>query len=120
MIVAIPVDESRADAGVCPSLGRAPYFLFSDTESGTMEFAVNPAGEAQGGAGILSAQFLADRNVDALITVRCGENAAEVLKAAEIALYKASGNSAAENLSALAGGKLSELTRFHAGFHGHA
>lgn len=118
MIIAIPVDENRSD--VCPSLGRAPFFLFTDTQCGTTTLDSNPAADAQGGAGIQSAQFLVDRKADALITVRCGENAAQVLLAAEIALYKACEGGVADNLAALAEGKLGALTHFHAGFHGHA
>lgn len=118
MKVMIPVDESREN--VCVSFGRAPYFLIHDTETGTSELAGNPAAEAQGGAGIKAAQFVADKGADALVTVRCGQNAADVFKAAGVAVYRAGGPSAAENLKALSEGKLSVLTSFHAGFHGKA
>ena len=59
-----------------------------------------------------------DRKAGTLITVRCGENAAEVFKAADMKIYKAEGKTAAENLQALQEGKLAELTKFHAGYHG--
>ena len=67
-----------------------------------------------------AAQLVVDKGSNALITVRCGQNAADVFKAAEIKIYKAFGSDAAENLKALAEGKLEELTSFHAGFHGKA
>ena len=54
------------------------------------------------------------------MTVRCGENAAEVLKAAGIKIYKSNEGSAIENAAALERGELAELTHFHAGFHGIA
>lgn len=115
MIVAIPVDDTREN--ICVSFGRAPYFLFCG-EDGSSRIGQNPAAQAEGGAGIQAAQFVADQGAQALITVRCGENAAEVLKAAGIAIYQADGLSAAHNAAALAEGRLPLLTRFHAGFHG--
>ncbi|MEA4964646.1 MAG: NifB/NifX family molybdenum-iron cluster-binding protein [Oscillospiraceae bacterium] len=118
MIVAIPVDDDRET--ICVSFGRAPYFLIHHSETGATELVGNPAAEAQGGAGIQAAQLVADQGANALITVRCGQNAAKVFQAAGIAVYKADGLSAAENLNALSEGKLSVLTSFHAGFHGRA
>ena len=116
MIIAVPMDENKKD--VCVSFGRCPFFLLKDTESGKTEFVVNPAAEASGGAGIKAAQAVVDSRADALITVRCGENAAEVFKSAGTKIYKAEGTDAEENLKALAEGRLSELDHFHAGFHG--
>ncbi|MGE4276273.1 MAG: NifB/NifX family molybdenum-iron cluster-binding protein [Lawsonibacter sp.] len=118
MIIAIPVDEEKES--ICVSFGRAPYFLIHHTESDTSKLIKNPAAEAQGGAGIKAAQLVVDSGANALITVRCGQNAADVFNAAKIAIYKAEGVSAADNLKALSEGRLSALTSFHAGFHGKA
>ena len=30
----VPVDNKAADAPVCPTFGRTPYFLIFDTDSG--------------------------------------------------------------------------------------
>lgn len=114
MRVAIPLDENKQD--VCIVLARAPYFLFQDENGETV--AENPAAQAQGGAGVQAAQFLVDSGVTALITVRCGQNAADVFAAAGIRIYKSVHKTAAEELAALAEGTLEELTRFHGGFHG--
>lgn len=116
MLIAVPMDENKKD--VCVSFGRAPFFLFKDSESSKEEFVLNPAADAQGGAGVIAAQAVVDGGADALITVRCGENAAEVFKAANIKIYKSEGADAHENLRALSEGRLSELTHFHAGYHG--
>lgn len=114
MKIAVPLDENKQD--VCIVLSRAPYFLFRD--NGEDKIVENPAAQAQGGAGIQAAQFLADSNIDVLITVRCGENAAEVLKAADIQIYKSVNKAAADDLTAWESGKMEELTRFHGGFQG--
>lgn len=114
MRIAVPLDENKQD--VCIVLARAPYFLFR--EDGKDIVVENPAAQAQSGAGIQAAQFLADSNADVLITVRCGENAAEVLKAAGMKIYKSVNKAAADDLAAWEAGKLDELTKFHGGFHG--
>ena len=114
MKIAIPLDENKVD--VCVSFGRAPYFLFS--ENGTETILSNPAADAQGGAGIKAAQFLVDQGAEALITVRCGQNAADVFKVAQLKVYKADSVAARPNIEALNAGKLSLLTTFHAGYHG--
>ncbi len=114
MRIAIPLDENKQD--VCPVLARAPYFLFQDGSG--KNIVDNPAVQAQGGAGIQAAQFLVDNDVNVLITVRCGQNAADVFTAANIKIYKSVHKAAADEMIAFADGKLEELTQFHGGFHG--
>ncbi|HWP51269.1 MAG TPA: NifB/NifX family molybdenum-iron cluster-binding protein [Clostridia bacterium] len=119
MIVILPVEQQSPDAPVCPSFGRAPLFACVDTQNGNWRYLDNPAAANQGGAGIKAAQLLVDSDADALITFRCGENAAQVLAAASIVLYKAQPGSIAHNLQALKDNQLSLLEEIHAGFHHH-
>ncbi|NLL37242.1 MAG: dinitrogenase iron-molybdenum cofactor biosynthesis protein [Fretibacterium sp.] len=119
MKVAIPVDENKSGTAVCASFGRAPYFLIHNTENGETEFLANAAADAQGGAGIKAAQFVVDSGAGALLTIRCGQNAADVLNAAGVKIYKTSAGGADENLANFREGKLVLLTEFHAGFHRH-
>ncbi len=114
MRIAVPLDENKQD--VCIVLARAPYFLFRD--NGEDRVVENPAVNAQGGAGIQAAQFLVDNSVDVLVTVRCGQNAADVFKAAGMKIYKSANKAAADDLNALEEGRLEELTHFHGGYHG--
>ncbi|MCR5665209.1 MAG: NifB/NifX family molybdenum-iron cluster-binding protein [Eubacterium sp.] len=114
MKVAIPLDENKVD--VCPVLARTPYFMF--WEDGQESILENPAAKAQGGAGVQAAQFLVDNTITDLITPRCGQNAADVFKAAEITIYKSEDASAADNIKSWQEKKLEKLTQFHAGFHG--
>jgi len=114
MKIAIALDENRQD--VCIVLARAPYFLFE--EDGVETIVENPAAQAQGGAGIQAAQFLVDQGVDALITVRCGQNAADVFTAAGMKIYKSQSKNAKDELAAFHDGRLEKLTQFHGGFHG--
>lgn len=114
MKIAIPLDENQQD--VCLVLARAPYFLF--WTEGVETIAENPAANAQGGAGVQVAQFLVDSQVTALITPRCGQNAADVFTAAQMVIYKSQGKAARDNLTAYQNGTLAPLTQFHGGFHG--
>ena len=119
MVLAIPVETKDMNAAVCPSFGRAPYFLLYNSEEKNSSVIDNAAASAHGGAGIKAAQTLVDNKVDALLTPRCGENAAEVLKAANIVLYKSAPGSAMENITLFAEGKLPVLEEIHAGIHKH-
>lgn len=117
MKVAIPTNERAMDKGICKSFGRAPYFLIHDTETGDGEFIENAAASSQGGAGIKAGQTVVDSGAKVLLTPRCGENAAEVIKGADIKIYKTEGDSIPDNIEAYKGGKLSLLDEIHAGLH---
>ena len=119
MKLAMPVNEKDMKTEICVSFGRSPYFLFYDTDTEEGTFIDNSAAASSGGAGIKAAQIIVDNNAGALLTPRCGENAANVLKSADINLYKTEGVSVAENIEAFIDGKLSLLDEFHEGFHGH-
>jgi predicted Fe-Mo cluster-binding NifX family protein len=65
-----------------PRFGRCQYFLFVDPQSLEMEALENPNIGASGGAGIQSAQFVANKGVEAIITGQVGPNAFTTLQAA--------------------------------------
>ena len=113
------MNEQALESDVCPSFGRAPYFLLYDTDTNESQWIANSAAESAGGAGITAAQLLADSGTEALITPRCGENAEKVLSGAKIKVYRSIEGTAQENIDALIKGSLSPLSEFHAGFHGH-
>lgn len=120
MIIAIPVDEKNLKSNVCASFGRAPYFLIYDTDTKESVFLDNSAATSTGGAGIKAAQIIVDNKANALFTPRCGENAANVLKVANIKIFKTTTTSVKDNIDAFIDGKLSLLDEIHAGFHGQA
>lgn len=119
MKVAIPVVDKFMESSVCQSFGRTPYFLIYNTESDESVFLNNSAAASQGGAGIKAAQNVVDNNVSALVTPRCGQNAADVIKAANIKIYKSINDSIKDNIDALNRGKLSLLEEIHTGFYDH-
>ena len=119
MKIAIPVDEKTLGSNVCVSFGRTPYFLIYDTETKESVFIDNSAAASTGGAGIKAAQTIVDNKADALLTPRCGQNAADVIKSADIKLFKTISASVKDNIDAFTNGELPLLDEIHAGFHGH-
>lgn len=118
MIIAMPVFDRRMQSEVCPSFGRAPYFLIYDTAAKVPEFICNTAAKSSGGAGIKAAQLLVDRGVKVLISPRCGENAAAVLQQADIEIYQFVSGTAQRNITEFSEGKMRELA-ISPGLHGH-
>ena len=119
MKLALPVESKSLDVSVCLSFGRTPFYVLFDTETGNHEFLDNSAAASQGGAGIKAAQMLVDHGVSAVITYRCGDNAAQVLNAAKIELYQAQNGTVSENIGKHRSGSLSLLSEIHPGLHNH-
>lgn len=119
MRLIIPVEEKSFESPVCQSYGRTPFYVLFDTENGTHEFLDNSAAASQGGAGIKASQILVDNGAEALITYRCGDNAAQVLNAAKVEIYKAQDGTVLENIERFKEGKLLLLSEIHPGFHNH-
>lgn len=84
------------------------------------EFLDNSAAQSAGGAGIKAAQTLADSGAEILLTPQCGGNAAKVLLASDLKLYKTEpGLSAMENIRRFREDGLDRLNEIHEGFHRH-
>ena len=106
------------ESNVSVSFGRTPYFLIYDTETKESVFIDNSAAASTGGAGIKAAQTIVDNKANALLTPRCGQNAADLIKAADIKIFKTASASVIDNIAAFIDGKLPLLDEIHAGFHG--
>jgi predicted Fe-Mo cluster-binding NifX family protein len=119
MKIVIPVNSNSIEANVCISFGRTPYFIIYDTDTKESAFIDNSAISSQGGAGIKAAQLIIDRGAEVLITPRCGENAAEVIKAGGVKIYKTLNNSVKDNIDAFINGELYLLEEIHSAFHNH-
>jgi len=74
-----------------PRFGRAPWYLFVDTETMEFEALRNPNVAAGGGAGIQSAQLMSDNNIRYVLTGNCGPNAFQVFNAAGVKLVVGAG-----------------------------
>lgn len=84
MKVAVTSSGEGLDAPMDERLGRCPYFVILDTETGEIESLFNSAAEASSGAGTKAMQLLLDKNVQAIITGKIGPNAAALIEEAEM------------------------------------
>ncbi|HUU74544.1 MAG TPA: NifB/NifX family molybdenum-iron cluster-binding protein [Methanoregulaceae archaeon] len=87
MIVCITSKGPSPDDMVEERFGRAPFFIFFDSENDEWNAVENAAAGAAGGAGPRAAQALIDNGDKAVITGNVGGNALAALQAAGIAIY---------------------------------
>ena len=84
MKVCITSSGPGLDSEMDPRFGRCQYFIFADPQSLELEVIENPNLAASGGAGIQSAQLVANRGVEAVITGQVGPNAYTTLQAGKV------------------------------------
>ena len=84
MKVAISALGSTLEAAVDPRFGRCSTFVLVETDDMTFEAIENTNGSLGGGAGIQSAQLMAQKAIKAVLTGNCGPNAHQTLSAAGI------------------------------------
>ena len=87
MKIAITSRGKDLNAEVDSRFGRCQYFIIYNTETGEHEVIDNTSVSLGGGAGIQSAQTLAERDVEAVLTGNVGPNAFQTLSAAGITIY---------------------------------
>jgi len=84
MKVAISATAPSLDAEVDPRFGRCQYFVVIDPETMEFEALENSNAMAAGGAGITTAQMVANKGVGVVLTGNCGPNAYQTLSAAGV------------------------------------
>lgn len=119
MRIGIPTETADINGSVSNNFGRTQYYLIYDDTNENFEFVSNPAANSQGGAGVKAAQVIVDNKAVAVITPQMGENAAAVLEAAQIMIYKCEEGSLMENIRLFKDGQLALLSDIHKGYHGH-
>ena len=106
MRVAVSASGPTLDSQVDPRLGRCAWFVVVDPATMAFEAVENSSGAAAQGAGIATAQMIADKGVEAVITGNCGPNAYQALSAAGIAVVTGVGGTVREAAKAYAAGEL--------------
>ncbi len=84
MKIAVSATGKTLDDMIDPRFGRCQYFIYVDPETLQFEAVDNNNAMAGGGAGIATAQAVAAKGVEAVLTGNCGPNAHQVLTAAGI------------------------------------
>jgi predicted Fe-Mo cluster-binding NifX family protein len=110
MRIAVTAQGTDLDSAMDPRFGRCRSFVIADSDSEEFEAFSNDGVMASGGAGTQSAQFLANKGVDAVITGNVGPNAARALEAAGIEVYSTAAGTVRDALQAFKAGKLSAVS----------
>lgn len=84
MKIAVSAMGTTLDAEIDPRFGRCQYFIIVDPETMQFQALENSGVMAGGGAGISTAQTIAGKGIEAVLTGNCGPNAYQVLSAAGI------------------------------------
>ncbi len=84
MKIAISTNGPTLDDQVEMRFGRCAFFVILDPQTMEFEAVENPNIVAGGGAGIQSAQMMADKDVTVILTGNCGPNAFRTFGAAGI------------------------------------
>ena len=111
MKVCVTSTGASLDAELDPRFGRCQYFLFVDPDSLELEAVENPNLGAAGGAGIQSAQFVANKGVEAIITGQVGPNAFTTLQAAGLKILIGASGKVREVLEKYKKGQLSSFAQ---------
>ena len=82
--ICVTSQRDGLDSLLDPRFGRCQYFIFINPDTLEFEAIQNPNISAMGGAGIQSAQLVADKEVTTVLTGNVGPNAFQTLRAAGI------------------------------------
>lgn len=106
MKVAVTSRGKTMEDQVDPRFGRCANFVIVETDDMSVEAIENNNATAGGGAGIQSAQLVADKNVKAVLTGNCGPNAFRTLEAAGIEVVVGATGTVREAIEAYRSGRL--------------
>jgi len=110
MKVCISAVSDNLDAQLDPRFGRCQYLVIVDTETMEFEAIPNTSASAPGGAGVQTAQTVANKGVKAVITGNVGPNAYRVLSSAGIEIIPGASGTVREVIEKFKRGQLRKTT----------
>jgi predicted Fe-Mo cluster-binding NifX family protein len=118
MKLAVTAQGTELSSPVETRFGRAPYFVLVDTETGQFTAYDNSQNvNAPQGAGIQSAQAIANLGADVLLTGTVGTKALATLQAAEIPVYLGVAGTVTQTVNAFRAGRLTLAKQASAAGH---
>jgi predicted Fe-Mo cluster-binding NifX family protein len=117
MKIAITAVGTDLSAQVDPRFGRCPFFIIIDPDSEKHEVIENPNVQAMGGAGIQSAQLIASKGAEVVLTGSCGPNAYQTLSAAGVTVITGISGTVGDALAGFKSGKFQSTTAPNVGAH---
>jgi predicted Fe-Mo cluster-binding NifX family protein len=101
-------DDLNSD--VDPRFGRCANFIIVDPENLEFKAVPNPSVSAAGGAGIQSAQLVANEGAGAIITGNVGPNAFQTLSSLGLKVYTGASGKIKEVIQQYKDGKFKEMS----------
>jgi len=120
MKVAVSSSGKDLAAQLDPRFGRCRYFLIIETDDLSFEVFENENAALGGGAGIQSAQFVASKGAQAVITGNCGPNALQTFIAAGVQVYVGQTGTVNDIVNKYKNGELTPTTEANAPLHAGA
>ncbi|OGN96723.1 MAG: hypothetical protein A2Z77_01695 [Chloroflexi bacterium RBG_13_51_36] len=117
MKIAVSATAPSLDAEVDPRFGRCQYFIIVDPQSMKFEALDNGNAMASGGAGISTAQMIAGKGAEVVLTGNCGPNAYQTLSAAGIQVITGVSGRIRDAIEAYKAGKLQPNAQPSVGSH---
>ncbi len=105
MRVAVSASGTSLNSPVDARFGRCAFFVIADPSTMEFEAVENPGGASSQGAGIATAQMIAETGVEAVITGNCGPNAYQALNATGIKVITGVSGTVREALQAYSEGR---------------
>lgn len=109
MLIAISINKPDLLAELSDTFGRSKYFVVHNSTDNVSEFLLNPFSMELGGAGIQSARFLIEKNIETLVTAYIGAHPLSIFYSSNIKVYRYSKGSAAEAIKLFKEKKLEEI-----------
>jgi predicted Fe-Mo cluster-binding NifX family protein len=111
MKIALSATAPTLDAGIDPRFGRCQYFVIVDPQTMEFETLDNSNAMAAGGAGISTAQMIASKGVEVVLTGNCGPNAYETLSATGIQIITGVSGRIKDAIEAFKAGRFQSSTQ---------
>jgi predicted Fe-Mo cluster-binding NifX family protein len=117
MKVAVSSSGKDLNAQLDPRFGRCRYFLIIETDNMKVEAFANENASLGGGAGIQSAQFVASKGAQSVITGNCGPNAMQTFAAAGVQVYVGQAGTIKDIVNKYKNGELTPASQANAPSH---
>ena len=117
MRIAISATGTDLAAQVDPRFGRCQYFIIVDLETMQFEALENTNMMAGGGAGIATAQMIANKGVQVVLTGNCGPNAYQTLSAAGVQVISGVSGTVQEAIEGFKAGQFQATSQPSVGAH---
>lgn len=116
--VIVTAEGETPEAKVDAHFGRCKYLLVCDPETNQVEKSIaNDNATAQGGAGVSTAQMVADLGAKQIITGNIGPKAYQALSTSGIEIFVADSGTVTQALADLKDGKLEKVSDASAPMH---